>query len=95
MIRKQLYITEGQEAAVKDHARRLGISEAELTRRALSAFLSARSPEASRRPEALETLLDRTRALSDNHRLSPEYRFDRENLYAERIDALSRPGPSS
>ena len=56
MVRKQLYITEGQEEAVKDHARRLGISEAELTRRALSAFLSERSPEASRRPEALETL---------------------------------------
>jgi len=92
MIRKQLYITESQEEAVKDQARRLGISEAELTRRALSAFLSERSPAASRRPEALEKLLDRTRSLSKKHRLSSGYRFDRQDLYTERIDRLSNTG---
>lgn len=89
MIRKQLYITEGQEEAVKDQARRLGISEAELTRRALSAFLSERSPAASRRPDALEKLLERTRSLSKNHQLPSSYRFNREDLYTERIGRLS------
>lgn len=94
MIRKQLYITEGQEEAVKDQARRLGISEAELTRRALSAFLSERSPAASRRPEALEKLLDRMRSLSKKHHLPSGYRFDREDLYTERSDPLSNTGSS-
>ena len=94
MIRKQLYITEGQEEAVKDHARRLGISEAELTRRALSAFLSERSPVTSRRLEALEKLLQRTRSLSIKHQLPSGDPFDREDLYTERIDRLSNTGPS-
>jgi hypothetical protein len=91
MIRKQLYITEGQDEVLKDQARKLGISEAELARRALSAFLSERSPTATRRPEALETLLERTRSLSEKHRLPSGYRFDREDLYAER---MGRPSGS-
>lgn len=85
MIRKQLYITEGQDEVLKDQARELGISEAELARRALSEFLSERSPKATTRPEALETLLDRTQSLSEKHRLPSGYRFDREDLYSERI----------
>ena len=36
MIRKQLYITEGQDEVLKEQAQKLGISEAELARRALS-----------------------------------------------------------
>jgi hypothetical protein len=35
MIRKQLYITEAQEEALKAQARSLGVSEAELARRIL------------------------------------------------------------
>jgi hypothetical protein len=89
MIRKQLYITEGQDEVLKDRARELGISEAELARRALSAFLSERSPTASRRPEALETLLERTRTLSEKHRLPSGCRFDREDLYGERMGRQS------
>jgi hypothetical protein len=89
MIRKQLYITEGQDEALKDRARELGISEAELARRALSKFLAEGSLVASKRPEALETLLERTRSLSENHRLPSGYQFDRENLYSNRIDQQS------
>ena len=85
MIRKQLYITEGQDEVLKDQARKLGISEAELARRALSEFLSDRSSKATRRPEALESLLERTRSLSEKHRLPSGYRFDREDLYSERM----------
>jgi hypothetical protein len=94
MIRKRLYITESQEEAVKDHARRLGISESELTRRALHAFLTERSPEASRRSEALETLIERTRSLAQRHQLPSEYRFDREDLYNARVDQQSGMGPA-
>lgn len=89
MIRKQLYITEGQDEVLKDQARELGISEAELARRALSKFLSERSPTASRRPEALRALLQRTRSLSEKHRLPSGYRFDREDLYGERMGRQS------
>lgn len=89
MIRKQLYITEGQDEVLKDQARQLGISEAELARRALSAFLSERSPKASRRPEALRALLERTRSLSEKHRLPSGYRLNREDLYSERIGRQS------
>jgi hypothetical protein len=70
---------------LKDQARKLGISEAELARRALSEFLSDRSPKATTRPEALESLLERTRSLSEKHRLPSGYRFDREDLYSERM----------
>lgn len=86
MVRKQLYITEGQDEVLKDRARKLGISEAELARRALSAYLSEGAPAASRRPEALETLLERTRSLSEKHRLPSGYHFDREDLYSDRVD---------
>jgi hypothetical protein len=48
----------------------------------------------SRRPEALEKLLDRTRALSEKHRLPSGYRLDREDVYTERIDRLSKTGSS-
>lgn len=89
MIRKQLYITEGQDELLKEQARELGLSEAELARRALSEFLSGRSPKDPDRPKALETLLKRTRSLSEKHRLPSGYRFDREDLYSERIDRQS------
>lgn len=84
MVRKQFYITEGQDDVLKDQARELGISEAELVRRALGSFLSEGSSMALRRPDVLDTLLERTRTLSEKHRLSSGYRFDREELYSER-----------
>jgi len=85
MIRKQLYITDGQDEAVKDQARRLGISEAELTRRALRAFLSERPPWRL----DVRNLLEHMRTLSEKHRLPSGYGLDREDLYTERIDRLS------
>ena len=91
-IRKRLYITEGQDEMIKGQARRLGISEAELARRALREFLSGRSPMAFRRPEALQALLGRPRTLSEKHRLRSGYRFDREDLDSDRIDRPSGPG---
>lgn len=92
MIRKQLYITEGQDEILKDRARKLGISEAELARRALSEYLSEGAPMSSGRPEALETLLERTRSLSEKHRLPADYQFDREDLYSDRMGQSSGSG---
>jgi hypothetical protein len=89
MIRKQFYITEGQNEILKDRARKLGISEAELARRALSEYLSEGPSTTSRRPEALEALLEHARSLSEKRRLPSGYQFDREDIYSDRIDRLS------
>lgn len=90
MVRKQLYITEGQDEALKDRARELGISEAELARRALSAFLSEEASAGARRPEALARLLSRTRTLSETHRLPSGYDFNRKELYTDRTGHRKR-----
>lgn len=90
MIRKQLYITEAQEEALKERARSLGISEAELTRRALDAFLAESSLEPLRRRPALKRLLEHTRDLAERHRLPSDYEFDREGLYADRGNPVSK-----
>ena len=90
MIRKQLYITEAQEEALKERARSLGISEAELTRRALDAFLAESSSKPPRRRSALERLLEHTRDLAEQHRLPSDYEFDREELYADRGSRASK-----
>jgi len=84
MIRKQLYITEAQEEALKERVRSLGLSEAELTRRALNSFLAESSPEPPRRRPALQRLLEHTRDLADRHRLPSDQEFDREEVYAGR-----------
>ena len=82
MIRKQLYITREQDHALKRQARALGVSEAELVRRALDA--AAR--EDARRPlpgpdDPLAELLANTRRLASRSRLPAGYRFDRDDLY--------------
>ena len=86
MIRKQLYITEQQDRALKREAKALGVSEAELVRRALNEML--RETLGGRRREVLDRLLDHTRRLAERHRLPDDYRFEREELYAEREDRL-------
>ncbi|RMF71524.1 MAG: DNA-binding protein [Alphaproteobacteria bacterium] len=91
MIRKQLYITEQQEHALKRRAKTLGVSEAEFIRRALDAMLRDQPREPLPRRDALHGLLDHTRRLAETHRTPAGYRFDREALYAEREEQL-RPG---
>ena len=85
MIRKQLYITPEQDRALKQQSRALGLSEAELVRRALNEVVTGDGglgiPPAG---SALAELLENTRRLGKTHRLPPAFRFDREALYAER-----------
>lgn len=91
MIRKQLYITEAQNEALKRRSRALGASEAELVRRALDDFLSeASSAKRSRRREALDRLMERTRRLAGEHRLPSGYRFERNEVYADRASRWTR-----
>lgn len=99
MIRKQLYITEAQERALKRRAREEGRSEAEVARQALAAHLrpaGARRPgaptEASRK-QALAELIETTRQLAEGRRLSEEFRqryreMGRAAFYEERMRRL-------
>ena len=91
MIRKQLYITDYQDRALKRTAKRLGVSEAELVRRALDEFL--READDAPRRDVLEQLLANTRRLAERHRFPAHYRFDRAELYAEREDRLFESAP--
>lgn len=86
MVRKHVNISEAQATALKDRARSTGMSEAEVVRRALDAYLLI-SPELKRqwvpgRQEAFEKLIahwsDAGTVLNG--------RFDREELYAERLE---------
>lgn len=91
MVRKQLYLSESQDAALKERARSSGMSEAEVVRRALDAELFVQSPKAARRwvpgrQEAIEELI----ALWTDTVTAVEGRFDREELYAERLDRYGR-----
>ena len=80
-VRKQLSVTPEQDRALKRRSRELGVSEAELVRRALDAALadgSVTSPAGS----PLDELLAHTRELGDGRRL--EGGWDREGLYDDR-----------
>ena len=84
MVRKQLYITEHQDQALKQHAQVLGVSEAELVRRAIDQLLLETKRHRVCQRDALMQLLDNTQRLAQKHRLPHGSRFDREVLYADR-----------
>jgi hypothetical protein len=81
MIRKQLYIDPHQDAALKRKARELGLSEAELVRRALDAILTESTPAAPARPSVLQALLEDAQALSVSHPAPEGYVFKRDDAY--------------
>src|SRR5262245_17870716 len=94
MVRKQLYIEEGQERALKRRAKALGMSEAEVVRAALSAALASDlgpvHPPLLDEDDPLEVVL--ALAAEDarrGHRLPPGG-YHREALYAEREDRLMK-----
>lgn len=85
MVRKQLYLEEAQDQALKRRAGELGVSEAEVVRRALDRALGggSMSPLGGRRREILAALFDDADRVAQTHRLPEGYRFDREKLYEE------------
>lgn len=97
MIRKQLYITEAQERALKRRARELGVSEAELARRALEGLLheeaSGEPPRAateSSRQSVVGELIGSLRRLGKGRRFSESHRAayrerGRAALYDDRM----------
>lgn len=91
MVRKQVYITPEQELALKTAAARLGVTEAELIRRGLELVEAEGDVWRAQRLAAWS----RIRAIMDEHiRTRPEGsgidKFNREEVYAERLDRLGR-----
>jgi hypothetical protein len=88
MIRKQLYISEDHERALKARAREAGVSEAELMRRFLDKLLLGSEDSSRRVPlgraRAALDFLEATDEISASHRFAEDYRFDREELYEDR-----------
>ena len=86
MIRKQLYITSDQERALKERAREKGVPEAEIVREALNQYLRHDSegylPNDHR--TLVEELVEGNKRLAGHLQFPKGYRFNREELYAER-----------
>jgi hypothetical protein len=94
VIRKQLYIEPHQEAELKRRARELGVSEAELVRRALDAALAS-DPATLLHPgraQAAERLAATLERIAQTGAIAADA-YDREDLYAERMAALDRGRP--
>ncbi len=78
-VRKQLSVTPEQDRALKRRSRELGVSEAELVRRALDAALADEATAAAPPGSPLDELLANTRRLAEGRRLDGH--FDRDSLY--------------
>ncbi len=87
MIRKQLYIAEEHDRALKRRAAELGVSEAELVRRLLDGLIVEEGGGAlAGRVEtsALDGFFAEADRTSELHGFPEGYRFDREELYEDR-----------
>lgn len=82
MIRKQLYIEEQQERALKRRAKALGVSEAELVRQALSSVLTDEPQTRSSEATVLEQLFSEADSISQTYSFGDE-QFDRASLYED------------
>ena len=89
MVRKQLYISDEHERALKARARDLGVSEAELVRRMLDRLLlvgeEGSGLSRTGAAEALEGFLEEADRLAEYHSFPESYRFHREDLYEDRV----------
>jgi hypothetical protein len=83
MIRKQLYLESHQDAALKRKARALGLSEAELVRRALDAALQEPTQSSISQHSTLHAVLEDAKALSLTHAPASGYLYSREDAYRD------------
>jgi len=94
MIRKQVYIEPRQEARLKSLAARLGLSEAELIRRAIDRLFSAEwTWGRALHPGAWERARALREAWISNGEARSTVRWTREELYGERLDRHGRARP--
>lgn len=85
MVRKQVYLDEAQDRALKRHARELGVSEAEVVRRALDAVLQPAFAGSPLRGdlERLHALLREMDERTAGHGFPADYRFHRQRLHED------------
>lgn len=81
-VRKQLYIEERQERLLRQRAKALGVSEAEIVRAALDVALAPR--KRSSRTHPIERFLARVEADVAAGRVWEGGKFDRDEIYEER-----------
>ena len=86
MVRKQLYIADDQERRLKRRARKLGVSEAELVRRALDAVLADEDATLPRpdREETVAGLLATIERIGRRSAFPAAWKFSRQEAYSER-----------
>ena len=93
MVRKQIYLHHRQNLTLKRLAKQRGVSEAEIIRQALEheTLLSVSAVKDS--TEVLNKIITYARSLRNRPELlrGKPYRFDREELYAERMKRWSGP----
>ena len=89
VVKKQLYISDEHERAIKARARELRVSEAELVRRMLDGLLldgdGGRGLAGAGAAEALEDFLEEADRMEESHRFQRGYVFDRNELYEDRV----------
>jgi hypothetical protein len=88
VIRKQLYISDEHERALKARARELGVSEAALVRRMLDGLLLdvpvGGGLAGTGSAEALEVFLEEADRLTKFHSFPEGYVFSRDKIYKDR-----------
>jgi len=85
-VRKQINIDGAQETALKREATRLGVSESEIIRRAIDAWM--KEDAEARRARAIaehDEILDRIEARRAQAGPGKDYVFRREDAYEERM----------
>jgi hypothetical protein len=94
MVRKQVYITPEQDRKLKECSQRLGVPEAEVIRRGIDLLEDEDAAQEAERLTAWRRVLS---MMEERDKIRPESggidHFDREEVYAERLDRLGRiPG---
>lgn len=77
MVRKQLYLREDQDRALKERSRETGKTEAELVRQALDGFFSPRGGA----PGSFDAFIHEAVEMANNHRLPDSWSFDRNGIH--------------
>ena len=86
MVRKQICLEREQERLLKQRAKAMGLSEAEVIRRALEAALHSGAPTFIPDPAAWERLKADIEARIAGGPLPGKRTWKREDAYAERLD---------
>jgi len=93
MVRKQIYLPRKRNLLLKRLAKQRGVSEAEIIRRALEREAEVAAPVVRDSKKALDEIIAFARSLRDRPELmeGEPYKFNREEIYAERESRWDRP----